>query len=91
VILDPPSYGHGDRPWRIAEDLEPLLDDLAGVLGPRPAFAVLAAHTPGFDGDRLAALLREHLGVAATAGEGRLIATSGNVLGLGAWARSPGR
>lgn len=91
VIIDPPSYGHGDKPWRIAEDLEPLLDDLAAVLGPRPAFAVLAAHTPGFGGEGLAALLRDHLGVAATAGEARLVALSGNVLGLGAWARSPGR
>ncbi len=48
--------------------------------------ALLSAHTPGYDGERLAALLREHLGVAATGAELRLTATSGNVLRLGAWA-----
>ncbi len=52
---------------------------------------LLSAHTPGYDGERLAALGREHLGVAATAGELRLTATSGNVLRLGGWARSPAR
>ena len=45
---------------------------------------------PGFDGERLAALCREHLGVAAASGEmfGSR-ATSGNVLRLGSWARTP--
>ena len=36
--------------------IEPLLEDLAALLGPKPAFAVLSAHTPGYDGERLAAL-----------------------------------
>jgi 23S rRNA (cytosine1962-C5)-methyltransferase len=89
VVLDPPTYGHGDGAWRFDHDLPPLLDDLAALLGPRPGFVLLTGHTPGFDGERLAALLREHLGVAAAAGELRLSATSGNVLRLGAWARTP--
>jgi len=88
VVLDPPTYGHGDRPWQIDEHLPPLLDDLAALLGPQPGLVLLSAHTPGFDGERLAALLREHLGVAATSGDVRLTATSGNVLHLGAWARA---
>jgi 23S rRNA (cytosine1962-C5)-methyltransferase len=87
VVLDPPSYGHGDGAWRIEADLPPLLDDIAAVAGPRPAFVLCSAHTPGFDGDRLAALLREHLGVAATGEDLRLTAASGNVLRLGASAR----
>jgi 23S rRNA (cytosine1962-C5)-methyltransferase len=91
VIVDPPSYGHGTAAWRIDADLPPLLDDLAALLGPRPGLVLLSAHTPGYDGERLAALCREHLGVGATPGELRLIATSGNVLRLGGWARSPVR
>ena len=66
VVVDPPSYGHGPVPWKIETDLEPLLDDLAALLGPRPSLVVLSAHTEGFDGERLAALCREHLGVPST-------------------------
>jgi 23S rRNA (cytosine1962-C5)-methyltransferase len=88
VVLDPPSFGHGDRRWQIEDDLPPLLDGIAALIGPRPAFALLSAHTPGFGAERLAALLREHLGVAASGSDLRLVATSGNVLRLGAWARS---
>jgi 23S rRNA (cytosine1962-C5)-methyltransferase len=87
VIVDPPSYGHGASPWKLEADLPPLLDDLAALLGHRPGLVLLSAHTPGYDGDRLAGLCREHLGCAATAGELRLAATSGNVLRLGGWAR----
>ena len=50
---------------------------------------LLTAHTPGYDGERLAALVREHLGVAAT-GE-PLALESGAVPAArsGAWARCP--
>jgi len=91
VVLDPPTYGHGNGAWRIEDDLEPLLGDLAALVGPRPALAVLSAHTPGFDGERLAGLVREHLGIDAAGQELELTARSGNVLRLGAWARHPGR
>jgi len=36
VVLDPPTYGHGNGAWRIETDLEPLLEDLAALAGPRP-------------------------------------------------------
>ncbi len=91
VILDPPTYGHGEGAWRIDADLEPLLDEVASLLGPRPTLALLSAHTPGYDGTRLAGLLREHLGVDAGAAELELVARTGNVLRLGGWARHPGR
>jgi 23S rRNA (cytosine1962-C5)-methyltransferase len=96
VVLDPPSYGHGTggqgaRAWRIEADLPALLDDLAALVGPRPAVVALGAHTPGFDGERLAALVREHLGVAAAGEDHVLRATSGARLRLGAWAHSPVR
>lgn len=88
VVLDPPTYGHGIGAWQIEEDLPALLDDISALLGPRPAFALLSAHTPGYDGARLAAMLREHLGVAAEGAPLVLDARSGNRLGLGAWART---
>jgi 23S rRNA (cytosine1962-C5)-methyltransferase len=91
LILDPPTYGHGTGAWQIEEHLPPLLDDLAALAGPRPAFVLLSAHTPTFGPDRLAALLREHLGVDAAGEALALRARSGNVLRLGAWARWPAR
>jgi 23S rRNA (cytosine1962-C5)-methyltransferase len=87
VVLDPPSYGHGAGAWQIEDALPELLDDLAALCGPRPSFVLLSAHTPGFDGDVLAALLREHVGVAAEGAPLALDARSGNRLELGALAR----
>lgn len=87
LVVDPPTYGHGAGAWRIEDDLEPLLGDLAALVGPRPSFILLTAHTPGFDGDRLTALVREHLGVGATSAPLELHARSGAVLRLGASAR----
>lgn len=91
IVLDPPTYGHGTGAWQIDHDLLPLLEDLAALAGPRPAFVLLSAHTPGYDGDRLAALVREHLGVAATGDDLVLRARSGASLRLGAWAHGPDR
>jgi len=90
VVLDPPTYGHGVSAWEIEAALPELLDDLAALCGPRPAFALLSAHTPGYGGDRLAALLREHLVVAAEGIALTLEARSGNRLPLGAWAHAGG-
>ncbi len=91
VVLDPPTYGHGDGAWRIESDLEPLLADLAALAGPRPSLVLLSAHTPGFEGDRLGALVREHFGVPAE-GEAMIVDSRlGSRLPLGAWARGPHR
>jgi 23S rRNA (cytosine1962-C5)-methyltransferase len=87
IVLDPPSYGHGNGAWQIEDDLPALLEDLAALCGPRPSFVLLSAHTEGHDGDRLAAMLREYLGVAADGAPLALDASSGNRLELGAWAR----
>jgi 23S rRNA (cytosine1962-C5)-methyltransferase len=91
VVLDPPTYGHGTGPWQIETDLAPLLEDLAALVGPRPGVVVVSAHTPGFGGERLAALVREHFGVDGGGADLELIARTGNVLRLGSWARHPGR
>ena len=61
------------------------------LLGPRPSLVLLSAHTEGYDGERLAALSREHLGAPSSGADLRLIARSGNVLRLGGWARTPAR
>jgi len=91
VVLDPPTYGHGEGAWRIEQDLEPLLADLAALAGPRPSLVLLSAHTSGFEGERLAALVREHLGIPAE-GEPMLVTSrAGSRLPLGAWARGPYR
>jgi 23S rRNA (cytosine1962-C5)-methyltransferase len=91
VVLDPPSYGHGTGAWQIEADLEGLLEDLAALAGPRPAFVALSAHTPGYDGDRLAALVRDAFGIPADGEPLALRARSGATLRLGAWARGESR
>jgi 23S rRNA (cytosine1962-C5)-methyltransferase len=94
VVLDPPSYGHGpgSRAWRIDEDLAGLLGATARLLEP-DGFALLTAHTVGFEADRLAdclarALDRPH--AAIEAGELELMTADGRRLGLGGFARSSG-
>jgi 23S rRNA (cytosine1962-C5)-methyltransferase len=91
VVLDPPSYGHGTSAWQIDEHLGPLLADVAALLGPRPSFVLLSAHTAGYDGDRLGALVREHLGASVTGEPMLLESRAGSRLPLGAWARGPMR
>ncbi|MCJ7710442.1 MAG: class I SAM-dependent methyltransferase, partial [Chloroflexi bacterium] len=91
VILDPPSYGHGTGTWRIDDHLPALLADLAALVGPRPSFVLLSAHTPGYDGDRLGAMVREHFGVPSTGEPLVLESRAGSRLPLGAWAHSPVR
>lgn len=63
IILDPPSYGHGGgkRVWKIDQDLEPLLAECLELSAGELAFLLLTAHTPEFDAQRLAAMLREQL------------------------------
>ena len=92
MILDPPSYGHGNRgaTWRLEDRLDGLLDRCAELTGDDPAFALLTAHTPGFGPDRLADALTGAFGrrpADVEAGELGLRARSGAHLRLGAWAR----
>jgi 23S rRNA (cytosine1962-C5)-methyltransferase len=91
LVLDPPTYGHGTGAWQIDADLEGLLADLAALAGPRPAFVALSAHTAGYDGDRLAALVRDAFGIPADGEALVLRARTGATLRLGAWAKGAGR
>jgi 23S rRNA (cytosine1962-C5)-methyltransferase len=97
-VLDPPTYGHGPggRAWRLEDDLAPLLDAVQAVLEP-DGFLLVTAHTPGFDGDRLAgAVDRASGGHQRSRGPAErdalhLTTGDGRELELGAFARWPGK
>jgi 23S rRNA (cytosine1962-C5)-methyltransferase len=94
VVLDPPSYGHGPRgtSWRMEDHLGDLLEASARVLEPG-AFVLLTAHTPGFDGERLADEVARVLRVSrASVERGPLFVATGDGrrLDLGAFARWTG-
>lgn len=94
IVLDPPSYGHGPgaRPWRLEEDLPRLLAACGRVIEP-DGFVLLTAHTPGFEADRLAGLVNDHLGSTRGSIQGGDLAAAtadGRVLELGAFARTAG-
>jgi 23S rRNA (cytosine1962-C5)-methyltransferase len=94
VILDPPTYGHGTggRAWRLDDNLPDLLDACHTILAP-DGFALVTAHTPGLDPDRLgrllAASLRRPPGRVQT-GDLALATRDGRRLELGAFARFAG-
>jgi 23S rRNA (cytosine1962-C5)-methyltransferase len=94
VILDPPSYGHGPRGrgWRLEDDLAPLLHQVAELVDAPMGFVLLTAHTPGIGPDRLAEAVANAIATPAAIERGSLhiIAGTGRVLELGAFARWPG-
>lgn len=90
VILDPPTYGHGadGRRWRLETDLDSLVAASRTILEPG-GFALLTAHTPGFDEDRLAQALVAGLDrprAAIHAGRLGLATPDGRWLDLGSFA-----
>lgn len=95
IILDPPSYGHGDRgqSWRLEERLAGLLAACAALLtGPR-AFCLLTAHAEGLTSPWLARQLAQATrrpNARVQSGELAIIADSGARLELGAYARFDG-
>lgn len=91
LIVDPPSYGHGagGRPWRLESDLDPLLAACRTVLAPE-GFALVTAHTPGFDEARLAAAISRGLRRPADridTGSMGIATADGRRLDLGSFAR----
>jgi 23S rRNA (cytosine1962-C5)-methyltransferase len=94
IVLDPPTYGHGTDggAWRLEDDLAGLLVEARAILEP-DGFALLTAHTPGFDPDRLARELADGLGRpprGVEAGDLALETATGARLALGAFARLAG-
>lgn len=49
IILDPPSYGRGNRGeiFKIETDLHEILDACVNLLSQTPLFLILSSHTPG--------------------------------------------
>jgi 23S rRNA (cytosine1962-C5)-methyltransferase len=93
LVLDPPTYGHGPsgRPWQLAEQLPTLLDTCGALLEP-DGFVLVTTHTPGIDGNHLAALLEGNLlrpTRSAERGELFVETDDGRRLELGAFARWP--
>ena len=48
----PAQLRAGTGAWQIEEHLGPLLADLAALVGPRPSFVLLSAHTEGYDAEQ---------------------------------------
>jgi 23S rRNA (cytosine1962-C5)-methyltransferase len=90
IVLDPPSYGHGQRgaTWQFETGLLGLLEACRAVAAPG-AFLVLSAHSEGIDGNWLGERLAETFGSvgAVETFELELTATSGARLWLGSCAR----
>ncbi len=95
VILDPPSYGHGPQgePWKIGEDLLPLLKMCGELTAESRALVLATSHTPGIGPAELAAYLSEGIfGNCAqppAAGELFLTTADGRKLPSGVFARWP--
>ncbi len=90
AILDPPSYGHGPRGdrWRFEDRIEGLLGAV-GALVVEGGSVLVTTHTPGFEGPRLADIVRNSMSVGALEhGPLGLRAESGALLPLGAWVRA---
>ena len=88
-IIDPPSYGHGargndERGWLLDRDLGPLLD-ACQELANEDACWILSAHTPGWDGRRMAMAIEEATLVRTSAEQIvlEIQAESGAILALG--------
>ena len=94
IVLDRPSYGHGlgGRSWRLADDLGDLLRTCRMILAP-DGFALLSAHTAGFESGALAEALSTALGrpdAHVETGKLALATPDGRRLELGAFARVSG-
>ncbi len=92
IVLDPPSYGHGEArsaTWRLEDDLAPLLGTCRALLRD-DGFVLLTAHAEGLTPDDLGRSLVDAWGDrarAASKGELTLPVTSGGRQAFGAYAQ----
>ena len=90
VLLDPPSYGHGPdgEPWRFEDGFVPLTAACRQLLVDGGVL-LATTHTPGFGAGALSSSVQAACGGSPVdGGPLELKAESGNVLPLGAWART---
>jgi 23S rRNA (cytosine1962-C5)-methyltransferase len=96
IVLDPPTYGHGERrgqAWRIETDLEPLLAACREI-ATDDAFVLLTAHTEAFGPERVGATLDTGWGgdpATTQTGELAIDSEAGGRLELGAYACRDGQ
>ena len=96
IILDPPSYGHGPKgePFKIKEDLLPLLEHCGQIWGPNRSFFLLTCHSPGYGPAELEACLSDAVfGACQSGGRAQrmnLSTADGRMLNAGCSARWPG-
>jgi 23S rRNA (cytosine1962-C5)-methyltransferase len=66
ILLDPPTYGHGPGggAWRLADDLEPLVRQVAALLAPERWFLACTAHATALEPGDLAGIVGAALGWA---------------------------
>ncbi len=64
IILDPPSFGRGNKGevWKFERDLLPLLEACGELLSDKASFFLLSAHTPGVSGLALRQLVLDTIG-----------------------------
>lgn len=64
IVLDPPSYGHGNEgeSWRIARDLPGLLADCQSLLAANDSRLILSCHTTGITPEDVSQWVRNALG-----------------------------
>jgi 23S rRNA (cytosine1962-C5)-methyltransferase len=92
VVLDPPSWGHGDegQAWRLDARLTELLEGCAVLASRGRAFCLLTTHTTGRSAGAMATLLAaafDRSRGSVEAGAMELHAVSGARLSLGWYAR----
>jgi len=95
IILDPPSYGHGPKgqPWKISQDLIPLLTNCAKLTEQSRQFILFTCHAPDFGPAEAEASLAQAVfgscSAGATARRLNLQTRSGRKLNAGIVARWP--
>lgn len=89
ILLDPPSFGRGaqGQVFKIEEDLPPLLEMCAKLLGKRGRFLFVSCHTPEVTPIVLEELVKENLSSPCETGEMWIKSLSGVKLPFGSFAK----
>ena len=93
IVMDPPSYGRGPagEVWKLEDEIYPLVELCAGLLGENPLFFLLNSYTtglaPSVSGYILGAVIQKNRGGTVESGEiGLPVTQSGMVLPCGSTA-----
>jgi len=89
IILDPPSYGRGNKGeiWQIENDMLPFLEKVRELLADDAAYVLLSSHSPGFTPIALANLIDSPGDSSVERGEMVIGDEAGRLLPSGAYGR----